>query len=116
MARRGERVAAGRLAHLSEAAAPDSRGEHGPRQIENGPAYLHGVGMLRPDDHAVAGGKVAGGGEATLTFDVDRTGAAGAERGAVRILAPLGQRNAKAVHGVEHRGARGHLDRCVVDS
>ncbi|HEY4911598.1 MAG TPA: hypothetical protein VIJ73_18945, partial [Methylomirabilota bacterium] len=115
VARRGQRVPAGRLAHLSEPIAVSPGGEHGPSQIEDSLACFHGVGMLRLDDHAVAGGEVAGGGEAALAFHVDKTGAAGAERQAVGILAQLGQRKAEAVHGVQHRGARGNLDECAVD-
>src|SRR5687768_4344799 len=40
---------------------------------------------------------------------------AGTERLAIRILAELRQRHAEVVHGIEHGGARGHLDRAPVD-
>ena len=71
--------------------------------------------MRGAHDHAVARGQVAGGRKAALTFDVDQTGATGAERRAIRILAELGQRDAEAVHGVQHRGALGELYGRLVD-
>jgi hypothetical protein len=46
---------------------------------------------------------------------VDETGAARTERDTVGILAELGQGEAEAVHGVQHRGTRGNLDRRAVD-
>src|SRR5262245_50115882 len=57
----------------------------------------------------------AGRWQAALALDVDEAGAAGAERGAIGILAELGQGDAEAVHGVQHRGARGNLDLRAVD-
>jgi len=50
-----------------------------------------------------------------VALDVDEAGAAGPERRAVRVLAELGQRDAQAIHGVQHRGALGDLYGRLVD-
>src|SRR6266851_9252527 len=59
---------------------------------------------------------MAGGGQATLAFDVDEAGAAGAQGRPIRILAELGQSESQAIHGVQHRGAHGDFDQRAVDS
>jgi hypothetical protein len=112
-------VAGGGGAELLEGVAlvrrPRRRGEHREREIEHGPAHADGVGVLGADDHALPRRQVAGRGQAALALDVDEAGATGAERGAVGVLAELGQRDAEAIHGIQHRGASGDLYRRFVD-
>ena len=114
-ARRREPVARRRLAQLAEAVAAVACGEHRARQIEDAPPEAHDSGRVRAHRHPVARRQVAGGGEAALALDLHQAGAAGAERRPVGILAELGKVDPEAVHGVEHRGALGHLHRPSVD-
>ena len=110
-----ETVARGGGADLAEAIPPLPVREHRAGQVEDGGADARGLGMRGADDHALAGGQMAGGGGAAHALDVDETGPAGAERRAVGILAELRQRDAEAVDRIEHGGAGVELDRPIVD-
>ena len=114
-ARPRETVARGGGADLAEAIPPLPVGQHRAGQVEDGGADARGLGMRGADDHALAGGQMAGGGCAAHALDVDETGPAGAERRAVGILAELRQRDAEAVDRIQHGGAGVELDRPIVD-
>ncbi len=101
---------------LDEAIALLAVAQHGAREVEHhGPDSDH-VRVGRAHRHAVPRGEMARGRSPAEPVDVHETGPAGAERGAIRILAELRKRNAQAVDRFQDRGPRRDLDGAIIDN
>ena len=120
-ARRRKPVAGRRLAELAEAIAAVAAvapiaGVSMERVRSRTPRRRRVTpGVSVRDRHPLARREVARGGESPLALDLDQARAAGTEGRPVRVLAELGEGDAEAVHGVEDRGALGHLHGLRVD-
>ena len=113
--RSGQAVPLRGRTELTESVPAVARRQHRVGELEHARAHAHDVGVRRAHHHALAHGEMAGRRGAAHALYVDETGATGAERRPIGVLAELGQRDGEAVHRVQHGRAGGNVDGSIVD-
>ena len=78
---------------------------HRQRQFDHALPDLRHFRRLRPHHHPVLSGRGARGRRARCPFDLHEAGPAGPDRGGVRVLAQMRQRDVRLQHGVEDTAA-----------